>query len=129
MPFRKSGRANMISPRQCTYAVSLAMLLVSARSTLFTSVAGQQPAASYTPGRTPWGDPDLQGVFDFQSDVPFQRPLDLGNKTVFASPEDKAAYRRRAGINQAPPTRPAAPDVRGYGAEWAPPNVVPNLRT
>ena len=119
----------MISPRQCTYAVSLAMLLVSARSTLFTSVAGQQPAASYTPGRTPWGDPDLQGVYDFQSDVPFQRPLDLGNKAVFASPEEKAAYQQRVRTNRARTSRPAAPNVGSYGAEWTPRDVVPNLRT
>ena len=110
----------------------VAILIASVPPIVATCVAGQEPAAAaatYTPGRTPWGDPDLQGVFDFQSDVPFQRPLDLGNKTVFASPEEKAAYRRRAGINQAPPTRPAAPDVGSYGAEWTPRNVVPNLRT
>ena len=82
----------------------VAILIASVPPIVATCVAGQEPAAAaatYTPGRTPWGDPDLQGVFDFQSDVPFQRPLDLGNKTVFASPEEKAAYRRRAGINQA----------------------------
>jgi len=110
----------------------LAILIASVPAIVVTPVAGQEPAAAaatYTPGRTPWGDPDLQGVFDFQSDVPFQRPLDLGNKTVFASPEEKAAYRRRAGVNSAPPTRPAAPDVGSYGAEWTPRNVVPNLRT
>ena len=110
----------------------LAILIASVPPVVVTRVAGQEPAAAaatYTPGRMPWGDPDLQGIFDFQSDVPFQRPLDLGNKTVFASPEDKAAYQRRAGVNQAPPTRPAAPDVGSYGAEWTPRHVVPNLRT
>jgi len=74
----------------------VAILIASVPPIVATCVAGQEPAAAaatYTPGRTPWGDPDLQGVFDFQSDVPFQRPLDLGNKTVFASPEE----RRRTG--------------------------------
>src|ERR1700694_3411618 len=110
----------------------LAILIASAPPIVVTRVAGQEPgaaAATYTPGRTPWGDPDLQGVFDFQSDVPFQRPVDLGNKTVFASPEEKAAYQQRARINRVPPTRPAAPNVGSYGAEWTPRNVVPNLRT
>src|ERR1700681_2448389 len=107
---------------------ALSVLMTSVPPFIFTT-AGQQRAASYTPARTPWGDPDLQGVFDFQSDVPFQRPLDLSNKAVFASPEEKAAYQQRAGINQAPPTRPAVPDVGSYGAEWTPRNVVSNLRT
>src|SRR2546427_6453003 len=97
----KSGRPNMIPLQRCICVVSLAMLLASARSGLFMSVAAQQPGASYTPGRTPWGDPDLQGVYDFQSDVPFQRPLDLGNKAVFASPEEKAAYQQRVRMNRA----------------------------
>jgi hypothetical protein len=38
--------------------------------------AGQQ-ARSYTPGRTPWGDPDLQGVYTFSTNTPFQRPANL----------------------------------------------------
>jgi len=125
----KSGRPNMISLQRCICAVSLAMLLASARSGLFMSVAAQQPAGSYTPGRTPWGDPDLQGVYDFQSDVPFQRPLDLGNKAVFASPEEKAAYQQRVRMNRSRSSGPAAPSVGSYGAEWTPRNVVPNLRT
>src|SRR6266566_9127847 len=113
----------MIHLRLLICLAVLAILIASVSPIVVNRVAGQEPAAAaatYTAGRTPWGDPDLQGVFDFQSDVPFQRPLDLGSKTVFASPEEKAAYRRRGGINQAPPTRPAAPDVGSYGAEWTP---------
>jgi hypothetical protein len=119
----------MIRLRLLIWSGVLAILLASVPPIVVTRVAGQEPAAAYTPGRTPWGDPDLQGVFDFQSDVPFQRPLDLGNKTAFTSPEEKTAYRQRARANQAPPSRPAGPNVGAYGAEWTPRNVVPNLRT
>jgi len=119
----------MIRVRQVFLAGALATLVVTATPSIVVTVEGQQPRAPYTPARTPWGGPDLQGVFDFQSDVPFQRPLDLGNKSVFASPEEKAAYQKQARANQARSAPPGGPNVGSYGAEWTPRNVVPNLRT
>ena len=47
--------------------------------------------ASATAGAqtTPWGDPDLQGVWTNQTPVPLERPKALGNKAVFT--QDEAA--------------------------------------
>lgn len=42
-----------------------------------------------TAGRTPWGDPDLQGVYsndDFKA-VPFERPVEMGEKKYLAEEE------------------------------------------
>ena len=36
---------------------------------------------------TPWGAPDLQGVWDFRSLTPMQRPTDLAGKEVFSEEE------------------------------------------
>src|SRR5712691_1646662 len=122
----------MIRLRLLICSGMLAILIASVPPVAVTRVAGQEPAAAsatYTVGRTPWGDPDLQGIFDFQSDVPFQRPLDLANKAVFASQQEKAAYWERVRSNQARRARQAAPNVGSYGREWTPRNVVPNLRT
>jgi hypothetical protein len=41
--------------------------------------------------RTPWGAPDLNGVWDFGIATPFERPENLAGKTHF-SPEEAAAY-------------------------------------
>ena len=40
------------------------------------------PPTPYAPPRTPWGDPDLQGVWssDDTSGIPMQRPANLGNE-------------------------------------------------
>ena len=46
----------------------------------------ESPAA-----RTPWGVPDLQGIWDFRTITPLQRPDDLVDKTVF-TPEEAAEY-------------------------------------
>ena len=38
------------------------------------------PASTYAPPKTPWGDPDLQGVWDNHTTVPMQRPGNLAGK-------------------------------------------------
>ena len=45
--------------------------------------------------RTPWGAPDLQGVWDRQTLTPFQRPRALGEKAVFTE-EEAAIFESRA---------------------------------
>ena len=47
------------------------------------ATAFKAPAPTYTPPKTPWGDPDLQGVWDNHSDVPMQRPANLAGKRTF----------------------------------------------
>jgi hypothetical protein len=52
----------------------------------FVAVAGQAPPGtaqgSYTPPRTPWGDPDLQGLWPstHMVGVPFERPPQFGTR-------------------------------------------------
>src|SRR5260370_36924931 len=40
------------------------------------------------------GHPDLQGVWDYRTITPMQRPLELGTKEFFASDEEAAAWER-----------------------------------
>ena len=47
------------------------------------SLAAQTP----TPPVTSWGAPDLQGVWDFRSLTPMERPRDLEDKEVFTAEE------------------------------------------
>ena len=50
----------------------------------------------YAPPRTPWGDPDLQGVWssDDTSGIPMQRPANLGNE-LYQSDEQWAARQKQ----------------------------------
>jgi hypothetical protein len=48
-------------------------------------VAGQQK--EWTPSRTAWGDPDLQGVYTFATETPLQRPAALANKDTYTEAE------------------------------------------
>ncbi len=55
-------------------------------------VAGEgqtQSAASdgWTAPVTPWGDPDLQGIWDFRTITPMERPAELAGKAVLTAEE------------------------------------------
>ena len=73
-------------------------LLVAAIVTLTLAplVAQDAPAAeaksTYSPPRTPWGDPDLQGIWPstHMVGVPFERPDQFGNRLYLTDAEFKA---------------------------------------
>src|SRR5437899_1095468 len=55
-------------------------------------VAGQAPTAAAkttgaagTPPRTPWGEPDLQAIWDFATITPMERPKEHAGKEVLGS--------------------------------------------
>ena len=44
-------------------------------------------AATSTTPRTPWGDPDLQGVWDYWTFTPLERPKEFAGKAVLTDEE------------------------------------------
>jgi len=53
-------------------------------------------AEDYSPPRTQWGQPDLQGVWNFSSNVPMERPAQFGNRQFLSAAEIDEIARRRA---------------------------------
>ena len=49
---------------------------------------------TYVSPRNVWGQPDLQGVWNFSSNVPFQRPQQFGERE-FMTDDEIAAMRAR----------------------------------
>ena len=45
------------------------------------------PAAAQTAPRTPWGQPDLQGIWDFRTITPLERPEELANQEFLTAEE------------------------------------------
>ena len=83
-----------------------------------TLVAGQDVP------RTPWGEPDLQGVWSYATLTPLERPVDVGS--VF-TPEEAAALTTRRKSDR--PDRPGV-DPGGYNALWYDNGwVLPDQRT
>jgi hypothetical protein len=62
-------------------------------------LVGAPPVAAQTDApRTAWGQPDLQGVWDFRSITPMQRPEDLGDKEFLT--EEEAAELEQAAVDR-----------------------------
>jgi len=75
--------------------LTLAAVLVAASFTL-TAQTAPKATKAYTPPKTPWGDPDLQGNWPAQFNIPMQRAGNVKDKEVlsdeeFAQAETQAA--------------------------------------
>jgi hypothetical protein len=62
-----------------------------------------RPAPAYTPPRTPWGDPDLQGVFTNSNEyaTPLERPKEFAGRRVEDLSSDEIARIRQHATKQA----------------------------
>ena len=69
-------------------SLTLAFILSGSALTLF--------AQDYEAPRTGWGQPDLQGVWNWSSNVPMQRPSQYGNRQFLTQEEVEEFARRRA---------------------------------
>ena len=83
------------------------------------TVIGQTPGRS-APLRTPWGDPDLQGLWTNATITPFERPATMGGKPVLTEQEaaefEKETLRARDADNRAGGTD--ADLARSYNQFW-----------
>jgi len=82
-------------------------------------VQGQAPGgASYTPARTAWGDPDLQGIWPGTDmvGVPFERPQQFGTRLFLTEEEFKA--------REAQAARQGELDVLDFDLEKPPAEIV-----
>jgi hypothetical protein len=97
---------------------ALAIVLATLAPTLLES-RGQAPpksratptaAKAWTQPRTPWGDPDLQGVvWNFATMVPFERPANFAGKEVLTD-EEAAAFEKQTNQGRANGQQTAGPD-------------------
>ena len=65
---------------------SVAVLVAVVAMGLVVPAAGQAPK-KYNAPKTPWGDPDLQGVWNDATSTPLQRPGNVGEKGVLSDEE------------------------------------------
>jgi hypothetical protein len=89
------------------------------------SVAGQSSTPNATAGdtktagpatKTPWGEPDLQGIWTNDYEIPLQRPARYANKEFFTDEERAELDRVRTGIiseDSRPHSRGSEKDVSG----------------
>jgi hypothetical protein len=84
--------------------VVAAVAMFASISAFSTTGAAQQPteqkpkapvkAKTWTPPRTPWGEPDLQGVYSNRTITPFERPQEFAGKETLSDAETAELERR-----------------------------------
>jgi hypothetical protein len=76
--------------------VAIAAAAVSAAISVPVSRASAQaPAASGTELKTPWGEPDLQGIWTDEFDTPLQRPAEYANQEFFTQAQREEIDKQR----------------------------------
>ena len=100
--------------------------------------AAQQPAADWEAPRTPWGDPDLQAIWNNATITPLERPAELADQAFLDAAEVAALERQaqdRVDRENAPTVRsgplPAGGNVGAYNSYWTEQStsVVRTMRT
>jgi hypothetical protein len=78
------------------------------------------PPKAWTPTRTPWGDPDLQGVWNDATSTPLQRPSTRAGKDVL-SDEEANEFQRELAFDLTRDRRDGGPEAdvnRAYNDHW-----------
>jgi hypothetical protein len=88
--------------RRLYQSLEVAVVLLVMVTFLQISAAGQAPATSETAaagpaGKTPWGHPDLQGIWLDEFDTPFERPAQYADREFFTDAERTAQDDARSG--------------------------------
>jgi len=83
----------------------------------------------WTAPRTPWGDPDLRGVWMTATYTPLQRPVELGTKAFYTEAEAVAAFKLAVESDAEVDPRTVHYDWKEYGMEAWQAGATPNLRT
>ena len=111
---------------------SLVALLLLAPAAALTAAA---QSTTDTP-RTPWGTPDLNGVWDFRTLTPLERPEQYGDREFLTEEEAQAIQQGAVDQNQAADTAPAnrteaGGSIGAYNRFWMDygTRVVENRRT
>src|SRR3954470_7686912 len=90
---------------------TLSLVVVAALGAAATVELGRIPTAAaadkppFKAPRTSWGDPDLQGVWDYRTITPFERRAELGDREFYTD-EEIAQLEGRAAkrLDEAPDT-------------------------
>ena len=81
------------------------------------AAAGQTAGGSGEMPRTGWGDPDLQGVWDFRTLTPLERPEALGDQQTFATEEAAAQFAAATAHALDADRRDNADQAFGFGSD------------
>ncbi len=114
MSMGEKQRLLLLAGVATTIAVgSLAMRAVGGQTPATTDSAPTVAVKTGPAPKTPWGEPDLQGIWSRDADIPLQRPTKYGNREFFTDAERAELDRQISGII----SRDSTPSRRAPGTE------------
>src|SRR5436190_24109269 len=82
--------------------ISVAIAAAAASGVISVSIqatSAQAPSVTAAPAlKTPWGEPDLEGIWTDETDTPFQRPPKYANQEFFTEAERAELDRVRSNL-------------------------------
>ena len=82
-----------------SYSIAIAVIAATAAAiSVHVTVAASQTQASREAMKTPWGDPDLQGIWTEDFDTPFQRPAKYASQEFFTEAQRAELDNRRSAL-------------------------------
>ena len=105
--------------RKLVPIAGLVATLVVAAPVAFASEKAS--ASAYKPARNAQGHPDLQGIWDFRTLTPLERPEEMGEQAVFSEEEQEAFRQKAIAVNDVDNkrTEDGKVDVEGaYNSAW-----------
>jgi hypothetical protein len=107
---RDAFSGSMITVAIATAAVTAAISVPVSRT------SAQAPAASGPVLKTPWGEPDLQGIWTDEFDTPLQRPARFANQEFFTLAQREELDRQRGVLFGSDPRQARGTSVDVGGA-------------
>jgi hypothetical protein len=77
-------------------SVAIAVIAIAVSSSLTAAIAEDRAAAAQL--KTPWGEPDLQGIWTDEFDTPLQRPAKYGNQELFTDAQRAELDKARSAV-------------------------------
>src|SRR5438128_202333 len=109
------------------FLTSMSVLAIVIAVLSLSPAAGQAPKKAAVPTKkaaaiphTPWGDPDLQGVWNDATSTPLQRPGGIGPKEVL-NDEEAVEFQQQLANDLSRDRRDGGPEVdvnRAYNEHW-----------
>src|SRR5262245_47099864 len=103
----------MMGDRFSTSMITVALAAAALISVLASQPSAQAPALFTTALKTPWGEPDLEGIWTEEFDTPLQRSARYASQEFFTEAQRQELDRLRAAHYGADPRqeRGSAADV------------------
>src|SRR5215468_5149240 len=102
------------------YRFSIALVIATLSISFVAAQAPKRPPAKPSVLKTPWGDPDLQGVWNDATSTPLQRPSTVGAKDVL-SDEEAEEFQQQLANDLSRDRRDGGPEAdvnRAYNEHW-----------